>query len=108
MKLQIILAAILTFLFTGLTQAGDTTYVVSMTGVTCEACQAHVKKAFATLNGVTKDSITIEAGTDKGTHKVTFKSSTDALKKDEAVKSLGDSAKNYVIVTFEPKKEAAK
>ena len=39
---------------------------------------------------------------------MTFKSSADSLKKEEAVKSLGAQAKTYVVVTFEPKKEGQK
>jgi len=36
---------------------------------------------------------------------VSFKSTSEKLKKDDAVKSLGDNAKKYVVVTFEPEKK---
>jgi hypothetical protein len=36
---------------------------------------------------------------------VTFASTSPQLKKEDAVKSLGDQAKTYVVVTFEPEKK---
>lgn len=36
---------------------------------------------------------------------MTFKAASDKLKKEDAVKSLGDQAKKYVVVTFEPEKK---
>jgi len=36
---------------------------------------------------------------------VTFKATSAKLKKEDAVKSLGDDAKKYVVVTFEPEKK---
>jgi hypothetical protein len=36
---------------------------------------------------------------------VSFKSTSAAIKKDDAVKSLGEEAKKYVVVTFEPEKK---
>jgi hypothetical protein len=36
---------------------------------------------------------------------VTFTSSAGTIKKEDAVKSLGEEAKKYVVVTFEPEKK---
>ena len=36
---------------------------------------------------------------------MTFKSSSVSLKKEDAVKSLGDHAKTYIVVTFAPEKK---
>jgi hypothetical protein len=63
----------------------------------------HVREAFAKLEGVDKTTITIEAGEKQGTQKVTFKSASEKLKKEDAVKSLGAEAARYVVVTFGPK-----
>ena len=65
----------------------------------------HVREAFAKLPGVDKTTITIEAGDKAGTQKVTFQSTSDKLKKEDAVKSLGEEAKRYVVVTFGTREE---
>jgi hypothetical protein len=57
------------------------------------------------LSGVDKTSITIEAGEKEGTQKVTFKSTSGDIKKDDAVKSLGDEAKKYVVKEFAKQEE---
>lgn len=36
---------------------------------------------------------------------MTFKATSAKLKKEDAVKSLGDQATKYVVVTFEPEKK---
>jgi hypothetical protein len=36
---------------------------------------------------------------------VTFKSTSEKLKKEDAVKSLGENATKYVVVTFAPDKK---
>ena len=60
----------------------------------------HVREAFAQLAGVDKTTITIEAGEKEGTQKVSFRSTSEKLKKEDAVKSLGAEATRYKVVTF--------
>lgn len=47
----------------------------------------------------------IAAGDKPGTQKVTVMSTSTALTKEAAVKSLGDKAKRYVVKTFKKKGE---
>ena len=109
MKLVNILTAALSLLLLSSGVAADgkntTTYAAGMTGVMCDGCKAHIREAFSKLEGIDAKSITIEAGEKQGTRKVTFKSASAKLKKEDAVKSLGEQATKYVVVTFEPVKK---
>lgn len=78
--------------------APKTKYVVGMTGITCAGCKQHVRTAFATLKGVSKDSINIQSEGDE--QKVTFESSDATITKEQAVKSLGDMADTYIVKTL--------
>lgn len=104
MKMTHILSAACSLLLAGTGLAG-TTYTVGMTGVTCAGCKAHVTEAFTKLPGVDAKTIAIVDGEKPGSKTVTFTSSSAGLKKDDAVKSLGDAAKTYVVVTFETEKK---
>lgn len=76
----------------------STAYTAEVTGVVCAACKAHVTDAFKKLPGV--DKVEFAKGDKEGTQKVTFASSAQALTKEDAVKALGEAAKEYSIVSL--------
>lgn len=57
-----------------------------------------VREAFSKLAGVS--SVEIEPGEDPGTQKVTVKSTSAELTKEQAIASLGDKAARYVVQTW--------
>ena len=75
----------------------DTQYTATMTGLVCATCKAKVKGAFTKLDAT---DIKIAAGAKEGESKITFASKKDALTKEDAVKALGDDAREFTIVTF--------
>jgi copper chaperone CopZ len=77
------------------------TYVAGMTGVTWGGCKVHVREAFSKLEGVSK--VEIAVGDQPGTQKVTVTSTSGSITKDQAVKSLGEEASRYVVVTWDKK-----
>ena len=75
----------------------DTQYSATMTGLTCAVCKAKVKGALTKLDAT---NIKFAAGAKEGEAKVTFASKKEALTKDDAVKALGEDAKEFTFVTF--------
>jgi hypothetical protein len=47
--------------------------------------------------------VEIAAGDKPGTQKVTVTSTAGSIKKEDAIKSLGDEAAKYVVVTWDKK-----
>jgi hypothetical protein len=60
-----------------------------------------VRAAFKKLDGIVaadvETDIKIEAGDKPGTQKVTFKSTSDKISKQDAIKKLGSKASRYVV-----------
>lgn len=104
MKAKLIVAF---FAATVATTFAEADYVVNVSGMSCAACRAHVREAFAKLEGVKTDSIKIDAPGKDGVHRIVFHSASDKLTKELAVKSLGDAAKRYTVENF-AKAEPAK
>jgi copper chaperone CopZ len=79
--------------------AKSTAYTAEVTGVVCAACKAHVTDAFKKLPGV--DKVEFAKGEKEGTQKVSFASTASGLTKADAVKALGEAAKEYSIVSLD-------
>ncbi len=75
----------------------DTQYTATMTGLVCASCKAKVKGALTKLDAT---NVKIVAGAKEGETKVTFASKKDGLTKEDAVKALGEDAKEFTVVTF--------
>lgn len=86
--------------------AGDsakaTDYTATVSGVVCSACKLHVTAAFKKLPGV--GDVSFARGDTEGIQKVTFNSSSATLSREDAVKALGDDAKNYEVLSLEKAK----
>lgn len=78
-----------------------TDYTATVSGVVCSACKAHVTTAFKKLPGV--ETVSFAKGDKEGTQTVTF-NSTAALTKEDAIKALGEDAKNYEVLALEKTK----
>lgn len=92
---------ILALLFTSISnllQAADQpfyTYEGEVAGVMCIACSNHIKAALGKLDGVV--SVTITLGKEGSLPHLEVISTSPALTKADAVKSLGEQAKMYDI-----------
>ncbi len=98
-RLTVFLSALF-FAFTafGEDTAKSTAYTAEVTGVVCAACKAHITEAFKKLPGV--DKVEFAKGEKEGTQKVSFASSATSLSKEDAVKALGEAAKEYSILSL--------
>ena len=78
-------------------------YTAEVAGVMCSACSDKVKVSFESLPGV--KSVKVKKGDKPAVARVEILSTSEALTKEAAVKSLGGSASSYSIVAFkrEPK-----
>lgn len=83
-------------------EASKTKYVANLTGVVCGACKKSVTSSLQKLPGVVK--VDFEKGEKADTQKATFESTSAALTKEQAIKALGDTAKEFVIVSLEKAK----
>ncbi len=79
--------------------ARATDYAATVTGVVCSACKEHVTTALKKLPGV--QTVSFARGDKEGTAIVTFNSTAPALTKKDAVKALGEDAKNYEVLSLE-------
>lgn len=70
-------------------------YQGEVAGVFCSACSAHVKTALMTIKGV-KD-VKIKIAPEGQLPKLTVTATTDHLTREDAVKALGEQAKNFDI-----------
>lgn len=101
MKTILFLAIALSLLFTTASHAADPathTYTSEVAGMMCSACSEKVKHALGTLEGV--KSVTVKTSGKPGVGRVEIKSTSEKLTKEAAVKSLGESASSYNILTF--------
>lgn len=78
-------------------------YEGEVAGVICSACAAKVKSALGKLDGVT--GVKITAGDKPGVQKIHLTSASNALTKEQAIKSLGDAAQQYHILSLKPAKK---
>lgn len=95
--------SLIAFLFTTFAAFGEdtaksTAYTAEVTGVVCAACKVHVTDAFKKLPGV--DKVEFARGEKDGTQKVSFASTASGLTKEDAIKALGEAAKEYAIVSL--------
>jgi copper chaperone CopZ len=79
-----------------------TDYTATVNGVVCAACKAHVTAAIKKLPGV--ETVSFAKGDKDGTAVVTFNSTAPALTKDDAVKALGEDAKEFEVLSLEKSK----
>ena len=82
--------------------AKATDYTATVNGVVCSACKAHVTAAIKKLPGV--DTVSFAKGDKDGTAIVTFNSTAPALTKEDAVKALGEDAKEFEVLSLEKAK----
>jgi len=80
--------------------ASDPTFVYQgeVAGVFCSVCSAHVKTALMKIKGV-KD-VKIKIAPEGQLPKLIVTATTDHLTRDDAVKALGEQAKNFDIRTL--------
>src|SRR5436190_14840722 len=76
-----------------------TDYTATVNGVVCAACQAHVTAAIKKLPGV--EVVSFAKGDKDGTAIVTFNSTAPTLTKADAVKALGEHAKEFEVLSLE-------
>ena len=74
------------------------TYTAEVAGMMCSACSDKVKHSLGTLEGV--KSVKVKTGDKPGVARVVITSTSAKLTKEAAVKSLGESASSYNILTF--------
>lgn len=74
-------------------------YTAEVAGVMCSACSDKVTVAFKSLPGV--KSVKVKKSDKPAVARVEIESTSDALTKEAAVKSLGDSASSYNVVNFQ-------
>lgn len=102
MKLLRLLAPALALSLCSLLSAAEPTkatdYTVTVSGVVCSACKAHVTAAFKKLPGV--QNVNFARGEKEGTQSVTFNSSSPSLTKEDAIKALGEDAKSYEVLSL--------
>lgn len=82
--------------------AAMTRYSATVTGIVCQACKAKVTAAMKSLPGVT--AVDFSKGEKPGLQIVSFTATSDALTKDDAVKALGDNAKEFTVQNFDKTK----
>ncbi len=75
------------------------TYQSEVAGIMCSACAAKIKAAFATMEGV--KTVSVKPGKDGSAPRVEIVSTSESLTQADAVKSLGKSAKTFIVQTFE-------
>lgn len=75
------------------------TYVTAVGGVVCQECKAKLTFSIKKLPGV-KD-VTFAKGDKPGEQKITFASSATELEKKDILKALGDSAKEFTVLSLE-------
>ena len=96
----IIKAAVLSLLSTAVVLASEVVpvkYTATMTGLVCSSCKKTVRESFTKM-GASK--IEIKPGAKEGEQLVTFESTNAKLTKDEAVKALGEAAKEFNVVAL--------
>jgi copper chaperone CopZ len=79
-----------------------TDYTATVTGVVCSACKIDVTAAMKKLPGV--ETVSFAKGDKDGTAIVTFNSTAPALTKEDAVKALGEHAKEFEVLSLEKSK----
>lgn len=81
-------------------RAADTQvrYVAIVSGIVCDGCEKHVREAFARLPGVSK--VEIKSGDETGGRKAVIESTSGSLEKGDAIKSLGDYAAQYKVISW--------
>ncbi|GAA5143700.1 hypothetical protein GCM10023213_32150 [Prosthecobacter algae] len=77
--------------------AADPTFVYQgeVSGVFCSVCSSHVKAALMTIQGV--QDVKIKIAPEGQLPKLTLTATTDRLTREDAVKALGDKAKDFDI-----------
>ncbi len=75
----------------------ESTYLVTMTGVTCGGCQSYVRGSFKDFQGF--KSIKFADGTEKGTQAVTV-IAAEGVTKEQAIAALGKKANTFVVKDF--------
>ena len=79
-----------------------TKYSATVTGIVCQECKATVTAALKTLPGVAE--VGFAKGAKPGLQTVTFAAASDALSKEDAVRALGEHAKEFIIQSFDKTK----
>jgi copper chaperone CopZ len=106
MRLSFLLVPIIAAALFLFAKAGEpskaTDYTATVNGVVCAACKAHVTAAIKKLPGV--ETVSFAKGDKDGTAVVTFNSTAPALTKDDAVKALGEDAKEFEVLSLEKAK----
>ncbi len=102
--MRLLLLLVLTALCLPLRAEDDakTKYSAAVTGIVCQACKAKVTAAMKALPGVAE--VNFSKGEKPGSQIVSFAASSDALTKEDAVKALGDSAKEFNVQSFDKTK----
>jgi hypothetical protein len=75
------------------------TYVTAVDGVVCQECKAKLTFSIKKLPGVKE--VAFAKGDKPGEQKITFASSATALEKKDIEKALGDSAKEFTVVSVQ-------
>ncbi len=102
MRLLALLALISFILPLHAEDSAKTKYSTTITGIVCQECKAKVTAAMKTLPGVAE--VEFAKGPKPGLQIVSFVASSGSLTKDDAVKALGDHAKEFIIQSFDKTK----
>ena len=78
--------------------SAKTKYTAVVSGVVCQDCRATVTAAMKKLPGVAE--VEFAKGEKPGLQKVSFAAASAKLTKEDAVKALGDHAKEFEIKSF--------
>lgn len=77
------------------------TYKGEVAGVMCAACSNHVKAALNKLPGV--QSVKVLPGEKEGAPaRLVVVSTANHLTREDAIKALGEDAKNYTVLSLSP------
>ena len=82
--------------------SAKTKYSATFTGIVCQECKAKVTNAIKTLPGVTE--VEFSKGAKSGWQIVSFAATSEVLTKVDAVKALGEHAKEFTVQSFDKTK----
>lgn len=99
----LLLLALIAFSFPLRAEDGaKTKYTATVTGIVCQECKAKMTSAMKNLPGVV--AVEFAKGPKAGSQIVSFTTSSDAITKDDAIKALGEHAKEFIIQSFDKTK----
>ncbi len=82
--------------------SAKTKYSATITGIVCQECKAKVTGAMKKLPGVAE--VDFAKGQKAGAQIVSFTATSNSLTKEDAVKALGEHAKEFNVQSFDKAK----